>query len=123
MNGNTKWLAVIVVAIIALTGAMVAYSEMSEEPDEELPVCKYSCWGFSNNIDQTCSFKLDTSIKGICYLYLDDSLLILDNPRSDSIYCDGEKTVYLTIPDGKTRADLIERLEVRMVGYECVRVS
>ena len=123
MNGNTKWLAVIVAVIIALTGAIVAYSVMSEEPDEGLPVCKYSCFGFRETIDGLGLFVMDTSVKGTFTLYLDGKQLGLTNPVSDSIYSDGSVTVYLMIPDGKTLADLIERLEVRMVGYECVRVS
>lgn len=123
MNGNTKWLAVIVAAIITLTGAMVAYSEMSEEPDEGMPICEYSCFGFRETIDGLGLFVMDTSVKGTFTLYLDGKQLGLTNPVSDSIYSDGSVTVYLMIPDGKTLADLRERIEARMIGYECVRVS
>lgn len=120
---NKGWFAFAVVLVLALAGVMIAYSEMSEEPDEGLPICEYSCFGFRETIDGLGLFVMDTSVKGTFTLYLDGKQLGLTNPVSDSIYSDGSVTVYLMIPDGKTLADLKERIEARMIGYECVRVS
>lgn len=119
---NKGWFAFAVVLVLALAGVMIAYSEMSEEPDEELPVCKYSCFGFRETLDGLGIFVMDTSVKGTFTLYLDGKQLGLTNPVSDSIYSDGSVTVYLMIPDGKTLADLRERIEARMIGYECIRI-
>ena len=119
---NKGWFAFAVVLVLALAGAMIAYSAMSEEPDEELPVCKYSCFGFRETLDGFGIFVMDTSVKGTFTLYLDGKQLGLTNPVSDSIYSDGSVTIYLMIPDGKTLADLRERIEARMIGYECIRI-
>ena len=119
---NKGWFAFAVVLVLALAGVMIAYSVMSEEPDEELPVCKYSCFGFHETLDGLGIFVMDTSVKGTFTLYLDGKQLGLTNPVSDSIYSDGSVTVYLMIPDGKTLADLRERIEARMIGYECIRI-
>lgn len=119
---NKGWFAFAVVLVLALAGVMIAYSVMSEEPDEELPVCKYSCFGFRETLDGFGIFVMDTSVKGTFTLYLDGKQLGLTNPVSDSIYSDGSVTIYLMIPDGKTLADLRERIEARMIGYECIRI-